>query len=457
VPPNDRRGEQWNSQHPTYAGDGIYVIIFKMMTVNLAMKNARRSGRSHEVEVVWTMNCRCQPISIFPFALLLLVCLTCSTSAYYPNVPQGQCPHPPANTPVIVPTNNTRLLFIGPHHTGTTSYIKVFVELKEKRYSPLLHPGHDMHWADSREDKIFQHDVLADTPYYDFNDHVGLEFGHRYHPDVRTLYNCFPKSLYVINTRPIIGYLKTKLMWELSFDGHPTAPCQTEIAFKRDPFYYTIPRYEKAKLFPSFDMSTRKELAISLSHPNVKQFPLGYMSKICQVALVRERLYLAFLNFINEDLIHRQPRFLITDIEKEDMQDIVKRLCKFVHINVLSTSTSTSSVDHLFEMKKQEKINFCNKIELPPKPIRQNPSLFVNLECQIESFEHILMNATGTNAPPTFPDQQNTRQLTNECHKISNTYSREELLNDSSIFLVPGEYKTKYKELIEELSTRYSA
>jgi hypothetical protein len=385
--------------------------------------------------------------------LLCLLIITTTASAYYSDIEPGECPAEPANP--IIPTNNTRLYFIGPHHTGTNSYIKAFIHLQDVLGMPLSHPAHDMHWAYTMANKMFNYDVVADTPYRDWNDNIGLEFGNKLHPDVRTLFYCFPKSLYVINTRPIIGYVKTKVIWELGFQGHPTPPCQTETAFSNHPFLYSMLKTDKGKFYGSQSGSNIADYFQSISHPNVKQFPLGYMSIVCQVAYVRERLYLAFLNFIHEDLIHRQPRFLITDIEKEDMQDIVKRLCKFVHINVLPTSST--SVDRLFEMKKQEKINFCNEIAFPPFPMKHHPSVYANIECELESFEYIFMNATGINAPVTFPNKGNTRHLTNECRRISNTFSREELLNDSSIFLVPGEYKTKYKELIEELSTRYSA
>jgi hypothetical protein len=379
----------------------------------------------------------------------VLFFLIVSATAYYSDVKPGECPVPPVDP--IIPKNNTRLYFIGPHHTGTTAYIKAFFELKSKLKLPLTQPGHEMHWAYSLDKKIYKFDIIADTPYRDWDDENGLEFGHPSHPDVRTLFNCFPNSLYVINTRQLLGYLKTKVTWELGFHGNPSPPCQTAAVYASDPFHFALSKAEKTKTFLAQNAVSKKQLSTSLKHPNASQFPLDYMSKICQVAYVRERLYLAFLNFINEDLIHRQPRFLITDIEKEGLNNIMRRICKFVHIYKWSSLAPSSS----FDKKKNEVLGFCDGIEFPPPKAKQHQSLYANSQCEAESFQYVIVNGTGHNAPATFSNKRATKVRVNACHKFEANFTLDGLLNDSNLLLFPGTYKDKYHDLVNELSTRY--
>ena len=133
------------------------------------------------------------------------------------------CPQEPEGA--IVPRNSPRLLFIGAHHTGTTSYIQALKAMIGK--IPLVHPGHEFSWCyDFR--KLYKHDSLADVSYRHVAEwEPSLEFGSHRHPPVRMLHRCFPKSLFVINTRPLVDYLRSKLSWESgrSKKGIPSDPC----------------------------------------------------------------------------------------------------------------------------------------------------------------------------------------------------------------------------------------
>jgi len=147
-------------------------------------------------------------------ALIPLLCLSCAI-AINDTVALTEFVHEPC--PVApprpkVPQDAARLLFIGAHHTGTSSYISMIrrIGIQSQDAPPLLRfPAHDFSWTFDKR-KIWLHDALADTTFrrpQEWNS--SFEFGHFRHPNVRMLATCFPSAKFVINTRPLREYVVT--------------------------------------------------------------------------------------------------------------------------------------------------------------------------------------------------------------------------------------------------------
>lgn len=84
-----------------------------------------------------------------------------------------------------------------------------------KQTKLLPWPKHDFSWAFTPH-MYWEFSAFADVTFRPLGEwKLGeFEFGSHRHPDLRTLYRCFPNSLFVLNTRPLVDYVRSKTAWE---------------------------------------------------------------------------------------------------------------------------------------------------------------------------------------------------------------------------------------------------
>lgn len=230
--------------------------------------------------------------------LVLLALFYCSVQGYYEGFGPGNCPPQPRNAWVSV--NATRVFFIGAHHTGTTSIVWLVNHVLIPRCRlPLKGAKHDMFWP-ARVERLWTAASFADTPYLTGQWTERLEFGHARHPDVRTLFHCFPRSLFVINTRSLASYVRAKVEWE---SGRRLAEVCTMTPIEHD---LAVPTTETGRLLRRVT------------------------ERACMMAWERERLHARFLDFVLEDPAAREHRFLAVDMTTESTGQVARRLCRFI-------------------------------------------------------------------------------------------------------------------------------
>ena len=243
------------------------------------------------------------------------------------------CPVEPKSA--AVPLNSTRIFFIGAHHTGTETYYRMFRGKNHEYFSDLL-AEHNPSWPYSPE-VWFQANVLSDSPYVPLSEWNldQFEFGHKKHPNVRLLFQCFPNALFVLNTRSLRSWVRSKVKWEASTFrmrnyGRPLPPCDSprypRPSWHKDPVKNARASkgrdmHSDARTFES-DMPTRPNTTDPL------YASLG--SRMCDVTMAREELHLLYLTFVAEDPLNRLPRFLIVDLPAEGYAGASLRLCRFL-------------------------------------------------------------------------------------------------------------------------------
>lgn len=347
----------------------------------------------------------------------IIVLLAQHASSYYS--PRGVCPTPGHDTqyPLL---NNTKLMFIGAHHTGTTTYIvqsKKMISYFKDEDRMIHHPIQNMFWA-SNSDKLWEGDAYADCPVYAFWN-SSLEFGNLLHPDVRTLFNCFPKSLFVINSRPLQSYLRTKVNWELR--------SPTRLMGKPSP------------MCGDANMASNSN---SLHEPIISLMSSKFVKKVCEVALSREKLHKAYIEFILENTLERVDRFMVTDLELEGSTHAMYRVCLFS----ISHSTSYDS------MKRQRLEEGCLEFrkDLDKFETRSHTTNYAQGQCELNSIRYVLLQHGNHN----FSDIHNMPS-----HSICDQLPLfdSDLIATSSIFTFP-EYvhNQEYKKIVTKLSSRFS-
>lgn len=290
------------------------------------------------------------------------------TKNYHPSFGERrtiECPAPPDGAKLA--RNATRLLFIGPHHTGTFSYNGMALD----GYFGT-NPAHNAKWT--RDPAIiWEHDVLSDTPYVNVDEwNERMEFGHTKHPDLRMLFECFPNALFAINTRSLSSFVRSKVSWQTGRHGHPSEPCGgARKVIKGSPLDTT------AAVTPAHP---------DLAHPSIDEYLAPMM---CSTALVRERVYRRFLDFIAEDRAVRQPRFIATDITAEGFGPTAYRLCRFfggkdVPVNKLDVSI-------LMTQKMRSKLPLRCEDALRLENQNLHDSKSANKACETELMEATLM------------------------------------------------------------------
>ena len=392
------------------------------------------------------------------------------------------CPPPPADAKLL--PNATRLLFIGPHHTGTTAYVGMasnsrrrlllFDKFKSSSHSNFssinsmfhhvqltpwsrgkslmkysdsvpIFPAHDNKWT-AGYGSLWMYDALADTPYqhvWEWNEL--LEFGHPRHPDVRMLVECFPRSLFVINTRSLVNYVRSKVNWETGRHGYSSEPCGG-------------PRYPPAikKNNRWYNTSARYNTSAISSHPNLTNPGFNKLaSSMCSIAVVRELLFERFLNFIAEDPASRQRRFLATDVTTEDYGRVAYRLCRFFSAG---SDAKRNTNDLSFHRR-------C-KLLLGLKPNGRHNSFTPNKKCENELVQSALQ--MGKSNEPGGPSRilDEIYQSTSKSElKLKRKLLKENICAllppldlkslDSPGLAFPGSASQAHAGLFEELFQRY--
>ena len=289
----------------------------------------------------------------------------------------------PEETDDAVPTNATRIFFIGAHHTGTNSYFNLFggcwgvpkgkkknMRSKIKEFS---FAAHNPSWPYTPT-LWFQHDVFTDTPYVPWTEWAPneIEFGHFKHPDVRLLYKCFPQALFVINTRSLVSWVLSKVLQEAEnfrekHKGRPSPPCDSP--------HYPLPSWNKLAA-PLPEPHIAAEMLFPQT-PNSSSRSYGRIgNNICNAARAREELHARFLSFVAEDPVERSQRFLITDLPSEGFTNVSLRLCRFV-------AQWRGTPPGVCEDLRAHKVQHAHKSERP------------NAKCEVEFVRQAL---TGKNA-----------------------------------------------------------
>ena len=150
--------------------------------------------------------------------------------------------------------------------------------------------------------QVWKHDALADTPYFTVTQwNASLEFGHLRHPNVRLLAHCFPAALFVLNTRSLVSYARSKVSWETSRTrrGLPSAPCAAASATATEE-RKGIARPNTSA--PSYELIALKVIQYIRRPSGAHALTsVSILSKqVCDAAVVRERLHRAYLGFIME-------------------------------------------------------------------------------------------------------------------------------------------------------------
>lgn len=189
---------------------------------------------------------------------------------------------------------------------------------------------HNPSWPYSPELWFSTH-VLSDSPYIPFSEWRldQYEFGHMKHPNVRLLSQCFPKALFVLNTRSLGSWVRSKVNLEaanarMRNAGRPLPPCDSP--------FYPRPSWRKdiTKSRDAIREKTKFESDVP-ARPNMTD-PLysALGARMCDTAMAREQLHLLYIKFVAEDPTARLQRFLIIDLPAEGYAGAMLRICRFL-------------------------------------------------------------------------------------------------------------------------------
>jgi len=111
-------------------------------------------------------------------------------------------------------SNNNLIFCIGLQKTGTDTYSEILTYLTghESTHSPLWFPQIQGQIQD-RVESVSTSLAFTDGGGHYWDNPEEYEFGSKASFDPRFLHLCFPKSLYVLNTRPLLGWLVSKLRY----------------------------------------------------------------------------------------------------------------------------------------------------------------------------------------------------------------------------------------------------
>lgn len=340
------------------------------------------------------------------------------TCSYF--IPRDVCPTPTLNAHYFI--NDTRLMFIGAHHTGTTAYINELKRMSAhfKDEDRVIHsPMQNMFWS-SNSDKLWEGDAYADCPVYP-QWSTKYEFGHLLHPDLRTLFNCFPNSLFVINSRPLQSYLRTKVSWEMR--------SPSRLMGKTSPMCDEKLRSNSVNVINSSNISSNEPVLSLMSSK--------FVTKVCEVTLSREKLHKAYIDFIIQNTETRPHRFIITDLELEGSKQVMYRICQF--------SVTSVSSDPMRKQRLEEGCLELKEMKQVALGKRQNHKTdYSQGSCELNSIRHVLLQHDKM---PSLPPV---------CDELP-IFEDPDVIATSSIFTFP-EYvhNVQYQEIVTKLSSTFS-
>lgn len=171
---------------------------------------------------------------------------------------------------------------------------------------------------------LWQYPCVADTRYVTGGWNEALEFGHPMHPDLRLLYHCFPKALFVLNTRSLATYIRAKADWE---SGSFKTYCREQLA--------------AVSAMQSPREATNLTQA-ALPAPARRRPGRRPEQSVCSIASDRERMHARVLDFILEDPSERERRFIIADVTSEKKGMVSLRVCRFLQTFLVEQPGNTT-------------------------------------------------------------------------------------------------------------------